>query len=114
MVMDPKCNDEAVVGVLVVHAAILRYTNIMDTKLIAITTASDEMEANMIVGLLAAAGIPAMAKRSVRDGYGTVYQGPFGSFDILIDEENATAAQTVLDAEDVPGELDEKPDIPAD
>jgi len=31
-----------------------------------------------------------------------------------VDEENATAAQTVLDAEDVPGELDEKPDIPAD
>jgi hypothetical protein len=55
-----------------------------------------------------------MAKRSVRDGYGTVYQGPFGSFDILVDEENATAAQTILDAEDVPGELDEKPDIPAD
>jgi len=86
----------------------------MDTKLIAITTASDEMEADMIVGLFAAAGIPAMAKRSVRDGYGTVYQGPFGSFDILVDEENAMAAQTVLDAEDVPGELDEKPDIPAD
>ncbi|MHB8106718.1 MAG: putative signal transducing protein [Candidatus Cryosericum sp.] len=86
----------------------------MDTKLIAITTASDEIEADMIVGLLTAAGIPAMAKRSVKDGYGTVYQGPFGSFDILIDEVNAVAAQAVLDAEDVPGELDEKPDIPAD
>ena len=86
----------------------------MDTKLIAITTASDEIEADMIVGLLAAAGIPAMAKRSVKDGYGTVYQGPFGSFDILIDEVNVVAAQAVLDAEDVPGELDEKPDIPAD
>jgi type III secretory pathway lipoprotein EscJ len=86
----------------------------MDSRLVGITIASDELEANMIVGLLAAAGIPAMAKRSVRDGYGTVYQGPFGSFDILVDEENAAAAQTVLDAEDVPGELDEKPDIPAD
>jgi hypothetical protein len=86
----------------------------MDAKLIAITTASDEMEASMIVGLFAAAGIPAMAKRSVKDGYGTVYQGPFGSFDILVDEENVAAAQTVLDAEDVPAELDEKPDIPAD
>lgn len=86
----------------------------MDTKLIPITTASDEIEADMIVGLLAATGIPATTRRSVRDGYGTVYQGPFGSFDILIDEENVTAAQTVLDAEDVPGELDEKPDIPAD
>jgi hypothetical protein len=114
MVTDRKCNDEAVTGVLVVQVAVRRYTEIMDTKLIAITTASDEMEATMIVGLFAAAGIPAMAKRSVRDGYGTVYQGPFGSFDILVDEENATAAQTVLDAEDVPGELDEKPDIPAD
>ncbi len=90
------------------------YTGVMDTKLIAITTASDELEANMIVGLLAAAGIPAMAKRSVKDGYGSIYQGPFGSFDILVDEENATAAQTVLDAEDVPAELDEKPDIPTD
>ena len=90
------------------------YTDIMDTRLIAITTASDEMEATMIVGLFAAAGIPAMAKRSVKDGYGTVYQGPFGSFDILVDEENVAAAQTVLDAEDVPAELDEKPDVPAD
>jgi hypothetical protein len=90
------------------------YAIYMDTKLIAITTASDEMEATMIVGLFAAAGIPAMAKRSVKDGYGTVYQGPFGSFDILVDEENVAAAQTVLDAEDVPAELDEKPDIPAD
>jgi hypothetical protein len=86
----------------------------MDTKLIAITTASDEMEADMIVGLFAAAGIPAMAKRSVKEGYGSIYQGPFGSFDILIDEENAASAQKVLEAEDVPAELDEKPDIPAD
>jgi hypothetical protein len=86
----------------------------MGTKLISITTASDELEANMIVGLLAASGIPALAKRSVRDGYGTVYQGPFGSFDIMVDEEDAPAAQVALDAEDVPGELDEQPDIPAD
>jgi hypothetical protein len=86
----------------------------MDTKLIAITTASDELEADMIVGLLSAAGIPAMVKRSVKDGYGSIYQGPFGSFDILVDEENAAAAQTVIDAEDVPAELNEKPDIPAD
>jgi type III secretory pathway lipoprotein EscJ len=86
----------------------------MDTKLISITTASDELEANMIVGLLAAAGIPAMAKRSVKDGYGTLYQGPFGSFDIMVDEQDAPAAQVVIDAEDVPGELDEQPDTPAD
>lgn len=86
----------------------------MDTKLVAITTAADELEADMIVGLLDAAGIPAMVKRSVRDGYGSIYQGPFGSFDILVDEENAAAAQAVIDAEDVPAELDEKPDIPSD
>jgi len=92
----------------------LGYTAGMDTKLISITTASDELEANMIVGLLAAAGIPAMAKRSVRDGYGTLYQGPFGSFDIMVDERDASAAQSTLDAEDVPGELDEQPDTPAD
>jgi type III secretory pathway lipoprotein EscJ len=86
----------------------------MDTKLVSITTASDELEANMIVGLLTAAGIPAMARRSVRDGYGTLYQGPFGSFDIMVDEEDLAAAQVVLDAEDVPGELDEQPDTPPD
>jgi hypothetical protein len=55
-----------------------------------------------------------MAKRSVKDGYGTLYQGPFGSFDIMVDEQDAPAAQVVIDAEDVPGELDEQPDTPAD
>lgn len=86
----------------------------MGAKLISITTASDELEANMIVGLLAAAGVSAMAKRSVRDGYGTLYQGPFGSFDIMVDEDDVPSAQVALDAEDVPGELDEQPDTPAD
>ncbi len=88
------------------------YTTAMKPKLVVATTASDELEAEMIVGMLQAAGIPAMVKRTVRDGFGTVYQGPFGSFDVLVDESDAQAAQKVLDAEDVPGELDEKPDIP--
>ncbi len=86
----------------------------MSTKLVSVTTASDELEANMIVGLLSAAGITAMTKRSVRNGYGTFYQGPFGSFDILVDEEDVVEATAALDAEDVPGELDEQPDPPRD
>ncbi|HNW84343.1 MAG: DUF2007 domain-containing protein [Candidatus Cryosericum sp.] len=86
----------------------------MDTRLVVVTTAADELEADMIVGLLNSAGIPAMAKRSSKDGYGTVYQGPYGSFDVLVDEDNAAAAHEVLDAEDVPSELDERPDIPSD
>ncbi len=93
---------------------ILAYTDNMKTKLVVITVASDELEAEMIAGMLTSSGIPAMVKRSVRDGFGTVYQGPFGSFNILVDEGDVQAAQTVLDAEDVPGEMDEKPDIPTD
>ena len=70
----------------------------MNDKLVVVYTAAGQLNAQVIKGLLEAAGIPAVISQ---EGAGDVFGftiGPLGLADILVTEEQAAAARDLLEA----------------
>lgn len=79
----------------------------MPENLVVVYTAAGQIEANLIKGLLEAAGIPAMISQ---EGAGVAYGltvGPLGKAQILVREEDAAEARELLAAIER-GELEEE------
>ena len=69
----------------------------MPHSLVTVYTVAGQIEANIIKGMLEAAGIPVMV---VQEGAGRAYGlgvGLMGKADILVPEQHAEAAQKLLD-----------------
>jgi len=61
-------------------------------------TASDQVEADLIAGLLDGEGIPVKFARSGINNYLKVVMGPVVAVDILVPAEQITEAATILEA----------------